>query len=419
MSATADLARLLAADPFDSAADRALAVRALRDTAASAAAAEGDALLPLTRHLGPAGRLAAAGHVLDFDDLHMASTTHISVVCVPAAIAAPGPAERAERAYLAGAAAMARIGSALGWEHYSAGWHATCAAGALGAAAAAAVKARLDADGIERALALAVPGAGGVQRAFGTSGKALQVGFAADAGLRAAALAADGATADPGAVDQWLALAGGDPAVLAELCRTPHGAPAGAGAVPGGLAIKMYPCCYAMQRPISAVLDLGLRAGEVESVTVRTPACTLQPLIHHSPATGLEGKFSLEYAVAAALLDGRPGFASFTDAAVQRPEARRLTTAVRTEAEADSGEGGLLAGGVVVEAALRGGGVRTASLSLPPGAPGRPPSEEEMAAKITDCAPALAAELSSLTWEDAERFAAEHLPAPEPAGHHR
>ena len=25
---------------------------------------------------------------------------------------------------------MARLGSALGWRHYSAGWHATCTAGA-------------------------------------------------------------------------------------------------------------------------------------------------------------------------------------------------------------------------------------------------------------------------------------------------
>ncbi|WP_017591809.1 MmgE/PrpD family protein [Nocardiopsis potens] len=399
MSTAAALARLAAEGPEPDAADRALALRALRDTAAAAAAAHGDPIVPLTRHLGPAGRLAAAGHVLDFDDLHMESTAHISVVCVPAAVAAPGPDGRAERAYLAGAAVMARVGAALGWRHYSAGWHATCAAGALGSAAAAAVKAGLDAAGVERALALAVPAAGGVQRAFGTSAKALQVGFAADAGLRAAALAADGATADPAAVDQWLELAGGGPVD-----------PAPGPAVPGGLAVKMYPCCYAMQRPISAVLELGLDPARVEAVTVRTPACTLQPLIHRSPRTGLEGKFSLEYAVAAALLDGRPGFASFTDAAVRRPEARRLVAAVRTEP--GPGAGGLLEGEVEIEAALRGGGVRTASLRLPPGAPRRPPTAAELDAKIADCAPALAADIAALTWPDAAAFAAGHLPAP-------
>lgn len=405
MTVTA-LARWAAEGPHADDTDRALARRALRDTVAVAVAADGDALIPLTRHLGPAGRLAAIGHALDFDDLHMESTTHVSVVCVSAALAAPGPAERAERAYLAGAGIMARIGAALGWEHYSSGWHATCTAGALGAAAAAAVKAGLCTEGVERALALAVPAAGGVQRAFGTAGKALQVGFAADAGLRAAALAADGATADPATVDQWLCLVSGEPSVPN---TEPMGTAPGAPAVPGGLAIKMYPCCYAMQRPISAVLELAADPALVESVTVRTPGCTLQPLIHHRPGTGLEGKFSLEYAVAAALLDGRPGFSSFTDTAVRRPEARRLVESVHTETM--PGSGGLLEGDVTVEAVLRGGAVRTAVLDLPPGAPGRPPTDTELRAKLTDCAPGLAAELAALTWEEAEAFVARHLPA--------
>ena len=81
---------------------------------------------------------------------------------------------------------MARLGSALGWSHYSHGWHATCTAGAPAAAAAAAVSFGMGRDEIASAIALAVPAAGGVQRAFGSDAKALQVGFAAEAGVRAA-----------------------------------------------------------------------------------------------------------------------------------------------------------------------------------------------------------------------------------------
>jgi hypothetical protein len=55
----------------------------------------------------------------------------------------------------------------------------------------------LPAERIAAAMALAVPAAGGVQRAFGTDAKSLQVGFAVDAGIRAARLAAAGAQADP------------------------------------------------------------------------------------------------------------------------------------------------------------------------------------------------------------------------------
>ena len=116
--------------------------------------------------------------------------------------------------------------------------------------------------------------------------------------------------------------------------------------MPDGLAIKMYPCCYALQRPISAIAELAraeaLDPDDVSRIEVRTPEATVVPLIRHHPGTGLQGKFSLEYAIAAALLDRNPGFASFTDAAVRRPAAGRLVGLVETELE--PGGDGLLDG---------------------------------------------------------------------------
>jgi 2-methylcitrate dehydratase PrpD len=377
--------------------DLALAHRSLLDTVAVTLAARDDPLVPLTAALPDAARWAAVGHVLDFDDLHLESTTHVSVVCVSATLAVGGGA----RAYLAGAGVMARLGMALGWSHYASGWHATCTAGAPAAAAAAAVGLGLPAERIAAAMALAVPAAGGVQRSFGTSGKSLQVGFAADAGVRAARLAAAGATADPTALDAWLRLVGGDPD------RVDTSGPA----VPGGLAIKLYPCCYALQRPIEAIRR-ELSTVEPESVAtidVTTPAGTVQPLIHHRPTTGLQGKFSLEYAIAAALLDERPGFAGFTDAAVSRPEAQRLLRLVRVT-ETPGGDW-LLAGTVHVAVTLTDGTRRTAELDLPPGSPSRPPTDADLAAKIADCGPDVPALLTTLTWPSAATLLAEELPA--------
>ncbi|MEA2170339.1 MAG: hypothetical protein QOF76_3639, partial [Solirubrobacteraceae bacterium] len=292
-----------AADLRPTAEDLALADAALVDTLA---VAHGQTALGTT----PAARLAAAAHVLDFDDLHMESTTHISAVCVPATLAVGGGAHE----YLVAAGVMARLGVALGWEHYARGWHATCTAGALAVAAGAAAACGAD---VATAMALAVPAAGGVQRAFGTDAKALQVGFAVEAGLRAADLAAGGgtragaaiggapagrpATADPSAVDAWLALVGGDGARL--VLDGP--------AIPGGLAVKLYPCCYALQRPIEAAR--ALPRDTQGPIVVRTPASSVQPLIHARPRTGLEGKFSLQYAIATALLDDVPGFDAFSD----------------------------------------------------------------------------------------------------------
>ena len=185
--------------------DLELADRSLLDTVAVTLAARDHRVTRLAAGLPDGARWAVAGHVLDFDDLHMPSTTHVSAVCVPTALATGG----GPRAYLAAAGVMARLGTALGWRHYSAGWHATCTAGAPASAAGAAVALGLPADKIAVAMALAVPAAGGVQRAFGTDAKSLQVGFAVDAGIRAARLAAAGAQADPEAVDAWLGLVGG------------------------------------------------------------------------------------------------------------------------------------------------------------------------------------------------------------------
>jgi 2-methylcitrate dehydratase PrpD len=402
MASTARTLARWACEYAPTAEDLGLAHRSLTDTLAVTLAARDDPVTGLAATLPDAARWAAAGHVLDFDDLHMESTTHISVVCVPATLAAGGDA----RAYLAGAGVMARLGVALGWAHYASGWHVTCTAGAPAAAVAAAVALGLPPDRIATAMALAVPAAGGVQRAFGSSGKALQVGFAADAGVRAARLAAAGATADPAALDDWLRLVGGDPA------RIDVTGPA----VPGGLAIKLFPCCYALQRPISALREClrwglpgGVDASAVAAIEVTTPESTLQPLIHHEPRTGLEGKFSLEYSIAAALLDPRPGFASFTDAAVTRPEAQRLLHLVRTALT--PGGDWLLAGQTGITLVMSDGARHVASLRQPPGSPGRPPSRADLDAKIADCGPDVPALLAGLDWARAGVILAEQLPA--------
>jgi len=378
--------------------DLALAGRSLLDTVAVTLAARDHPVTKIAATLSEPGRWAAAGHVLDFDDLHMPSTTHISAVCVPTALASGG----GSRAYLAAAGVMARLGTALGWPHYSAGWHATCTAGAPAAAAGAAVALGLDAERIATALALAIPAAGGVQRAFGTDAKSLQVGFAVEAGLRAAALAEAGASADPAALDEWMRLVHGDPAALD--LRGP--------AVPDGLAIKMYPCCYALQRPISALADLagsaGLDPADVRRIELRTPEATVVPLIHHRPDTGLQGKFSLEYAAASALLDRYPGFASFTDEAVRRDEARRLVGIVETEL--DPGGDWLLDGDLHAAIEDRNGAVHHTVLRHPPGSPARPPSAEQLAAKLADCTSGLDTDWTTWTWQNAADVLRRYLP---------
>ncbi|MCM2393394.1 MmgE/PrpD family protein [Streptomyces albipurpureus] len=382
------------------AADLALAERSLLDTLAAALAAREHDVATLASVLPDAARWAAVGHVLDFDDVQVETSSHVSVVIVSSVLAVGGDA----RAYLAGAGVMTRLGTLLGWPHYSAGWHITCTAGAPAAAVAAGTALGLTPHQLATAMALALPAAGGVQAAFGTHGKSLQVGFAAEAGVRAARLAQAGATADPRALDQWLTLLGGV-----------GGLPdSGGPAVPGGLAIKLHPCCYAMQRPIAAIRELrealgGLDPAEVARVVVTTPEAGMQPLRHDRPRTGLESKFSMPYAVTTALLDEFPDFDSFTDAAVNRPEAQRLVAAVETVRT--PGGDDLLTGEVDIRLELSDGTTVRTSLAQPPGSPLRAPTPAELDAKFAACGADIPALLAGINWASARALLNKALPA--------
>jgi 2-methylcitrate dehydratase PrpD len=379
-------------------ADEELAHRSLIDTIAVTLAAAEDPIAAQTAGLPPALRWSAIGHALDFDDVHLPSTSHISVVCATATLAAGGGA----REYLAGAGVMARLGAALGWRHYAAGWHTTCTAGAPAAAVTAGLALGLDAEGLSRAMALAVPAAGGNQRAFGTTGKALQVGFATDAGVRAARLAAAGASADPSTLEHWFALLSGEKEI------TLDGPP-----IPDGLAIKLHPCCYAMQRPISATRALthpNRDTTEVARIIVETPEAAALPLIHHKPRTGLQAKFSLEYAIAATLLDEFPDPASFTDTAATRRAVTPLIDRIETRTYPDGTD--ILAGDVRITIESTDGSSTDTMLKLPRGHPHQPPTEAELTAKVTGCVgETRSAELTQLDWDTAARLFHETLPS--------
>lgn len=396
MATTAERLAAWAADLAPNGAEVELAQRSLVDTVAVILAAREETLAGVVSGETRSARWAALAHILDFDDLHMRSTTHISAVCVPTVLSAGGGA----REYLAAAGVMARIGSLLGWQHYAAGWHATTTAGAPAAAVGAAVSLGLDPDAIATAIALAVPAAGGVQRSFGTLAKPLQVGFAAEAGVRAARLAANGAQADPRALDQWLELMGVDGEAI----------DLDGDAVPDGLAVKLFPCCYAMQRPIALIRELdltGIDPAAVNRIVVRTPEATILPLIHPSPMNGLQAKFSLHYAVAVTLLDRAPGFDSFTDAAVRRPAAAALMSKIVVETS--PGGDWLLDGELEMTIEFSDREAVTSRLKLPPGSPTRPPSADDMRGKVERCCPDLAGDVMELEWSAAPGLLDKHL----------
>ncbi len=229
--------------------------------------------------------------------------------------------------YLAGLEAIDKIGSLVAFAQYERGWHTTSTLGVLGAAVATGKLLKLPEQQLRTALSIAASLAGGLQKNFGTMTKPLHVGWAAQSGIMAAMLASDGFTASEdifsGKINYMEVLA-------KNVAPTPipsFGAPFAV--VAPGLHVKRYPCCFATHRALDAVFNIRsqfplLDLRQILSVTCMAPAQSFTALIHDSPTTGLEGKFSMQYAVAAAFVDGRVNINSFTDEMVTRKAIRSL-----------------------------------------------------------------------------------------------
>jgi 2-methylcitrate dehydratase PrpD len=332
-----------------------------------------------------------SAHALDFDDVNMNMRGHPSVPLLPAVLAlgeklGSGGMEVID-AFVLGFEVECKLGKAIGGEHYALGWHATATLGTLGSAAACARLLRLDADRTQTALGIAASVASGVRQNFGTMTKPLHAGWAARNGVTAATLAERGLTADAAALEGesgfLRAASGGARLNSRGLARL--GDPWDI--VSPGIGVKRYPCCYATQRALDAALEIVAEGGplsDVERVEVTVSRGTLMPLQKALPNTGLTGKFSMEYCIAAALVDGRVGLSTFTDDAVSRPDMRKLMqrVVVREERRAATFP---IGGRAVVSVDTSGKINHTRVVETPKGDPQNPLSWDELCDKFRDC----------------------------------
>ncbi|WP_109472048.1 MmgE/PrpD family protein [Ornithinimicrobium cavernae] len=386
-----------------------LAERAVVDTIAASLAARRD--LTLTTGLASVGTGSAgpatlwttgggtdaqhaallnglAGHALDYDDVDDAMIGHPSTVLLPALLAVGEErdlsGEEILEAFDVGLFACRDLAAELGITgHYAKGWHATGTVGTVGATAGLARLMGLDLAQTRHALGIAGSLAGGSRQNFGTMTKPLHAGVAARSAVLAASLAAGGFTADPDQLEGPL----GFLALHHGVGRTSRELPPGADAA--GLNVKLYPCCYYLHCAADAALELrqeGLSADQVADVTVTVMPGGLAPLIHSRPVSGLQGKFSMEYAMAAALLDGHLILDSFTDGQVGRPEAQALLRKVTKREDPTPPVGGPASGAfAVVQVRTTSGDVLTRRVDRARGHASRPVDEADLRAKFDDC----------------------------------
>jgi len=336
-----------------------------------------------------------ASHALDFDDTHPSVRGHPSATLMPAALAVGesvgASGEQVLAACVLGVEIAGKLGRALGHSHYLRGWHSTCTVGTLAATAVAARLYGLDAGGLRRAWGLAASQMSGLVRNFGTMTKPFHAGHAARCGVLSAWMARNGFTSNEeildskgGALDTYRGDRPGE--ALSDL-ESGLGRPWEI--IEPGLYVKRWPCCYSSHRTLGGIFNLmeqhRLQAEDIDEIAIGFLPGGDTALVSRDPQTGLEGKFSVEYAAAAALLDRGLTLETFTDAMVKRPRARELMRRVRRYAIADD----KLYSGISGHNDLA---VRTSRgnfevrIDRVPGSPAWPMTERDRSAKFMDCA---------------------------------
>ena len=364
---------------------------------AALAPTTGDASLYLCGPRVPAPEAAwingTAAHALDYDDVSLRG--HPSTVLVPAILAEAESlhstgAEMAT-AYVAGYEVWAELAGRDPDQHHQKGWHPTGIFGAIAAAAAAASLRRLDRDRATMAIALGASHSSGLVANFGTMTKPYHAGRAAHAGVISARLAAAGFTASPDALEHPL----GFLAAVSPNGRADRERAVAAGRdwqiLSQGLSVKKYPLCYCTHRAIDGMLDL-LRAepvasGDIKAITVSTSRRNVAILRNARPQTGLEAKFSMQFAMASSIVAGRVGLGELTDDFVQRPEVQALLgkVTIAPDDRPDPARSGAAPYDLVVIDTNDGRRLESARISEERGSPQLPLTMEELWTKFESC----------------------------------
>jgi len=335
------------------------------------------------------------GHCLDFE-IQGYPPTHGTSSCLPAALAL------GEERHTNGKAIIEAY--VMGWEiqgrlraasaaFSNPAYHPPGLVGPLGGAVAGAKVLGLDAWHIQMAMGIAASRTGGLTANTGTMVKSTHTGNAARMGAEAAILAAAGYTSSdsileaPNGYSDALFDGNMDWEILT------NGLGVSYRLVDPGFDIKRFPAQVHMQNPIEAVLNLleshNLRADDVENLTVHTGGRGHSGSL---PASGLDGKFSIEYCAAAALLDGKVGIETFTDDRRFSPDMEETLGKIQVEpSNQDSAD-------VKVTALLKDGRSAEAECRGFRGSARNPMSREERMDKVIDCVGRV------LTDQDADRL---------------
>jgi 2-methylcitrate dehydratase PrpD len=336
--------------------------------------------------LGAALANGAASHALELDDLHQASTFHPAAPIVSAALAAAEQAdangERFLQAIIAGYEVGIRVAEAASPSHYRF-WHPTATCGVFGAAVAAGCVLGLSSRELADALGSAGTLASGLWQFLddGAMSKPLHAGKAAHDGLLAAELARAGLTGAHTILEGrrgFFAATTED----ADLSRITEGLGLRLKILENGY--KRHACCGHTHAAVDAALLLRDRlAGRpVERVEVDTYRVALEITDNPAPQSENAAKFSLQHAIAVALVDGAAGLEQFRSPRLDDPTVVGLRSRVMVREAPELSAVYPIEWPARVRLLLADGASIEETVSVPRGMPGNPMSDAELRQKF-------------------------------------
>lgn len=277
-------------------------------------------------------------HVLDYDDTHLETIIHPAGP-VASAILALGERQKTSgedfmHAFILGVEVECRIGKAVYPSHYERGFHITGTAGVFGGAAAAGKLLGLNEQQMVWALGIAATQSAGLKDMFGTMCKAFHPGSAAQNGLKAALLASKDYTSSNGAIEakEGFAFSYSDEQDFSQITDN-----LGGSFEVSRNTYKPFACGIVTHPIIDGCIQLRnehkLTSDQISAVSLRVNPLVMKLTGKKSPQSGLESKFSIYHASAAAIIRGSAGPNEFSDETVRNAEIISLRDKVSAQAD--------------------------------------------------------------------------------------
>ncbi len=331
----------------------------------------------------------ASMHVLDFEPIWKPSTHALSpalAAVLPLAETLEVGGQEIVQALVKGIEIQGWIRQASLSESRDLRFHPPGVVGPIGAVVAAADLLDLTQFELANAIGIVSSRCGGLFSNLGTMTKSCHCGYAAATGVEAALLASRGFTGNTRTFDvtkQGFAqafLTNFDKELLLRFGKPYR-------IVDPGYAIKIFPAKFSTHYGITAALELHPQIASPEDIaSVAIVSADVPSSDRPNPTSGLDGKFSVQYTVAAALLDGEVGLQTFTDERLFRPDMQALLKKTRLTLSQDMSSQYDSDRHTEVVITLTNGSTLSARCAHPRGSWGAEPiTEAEHLAKVRSC----------------------------------